>query len=552
MSAIAGVDFATAGRMAIADARERVRRYSFFVTVAVTIWFCSVCLPPIGARYSTIRFGEWRGLYNSAWVGGAFAVLANLLLSLPGFYLVKNALQRDRDTGVGALLMATPVSRMTYLTAKTLSNLVYLGLTTAVLAGGALVLQLARGESRAINPWQLWSPMVLVVLPAMAMICACAVLFEVIPAFRGALGNAVFFFLWVTFIGVTSGLPQRGSSATAAVTDLFGAGVITRSMAQDLAPQFPGGNPLADVQVGLNIQASGETAPSVRTFVWNGLTWTPLAIAGRLFWFAAALAVTAIAARLFDRFDEDRGRAAARTSAPPVGAAAIEAAVDAPGAAPPSAAAPTTLTPLGPFPGVPRLGGIVAAELRLAFKGVGRWWYFVAAGLAIAGALVPAGAPRGILLALAWMWPLPIFSVMGCRARQHGVDVILAAAPRPRLAQRLGLYAAGVLVAAITGGGVLLRLLLTGDARGLAAFGCGALFVPAMALFLGLLSGAPRLFEALYLALWYTGPMNQVPPLDYGGFTAAGLAQGVPFVFLAVAAASLAVTFALSPRPAAA
>jgi len=552
VSAIAGVDFATAGRMALADARERVRRYSFFVTVAVTIWFCSICLPPIGARYSTIRFGEWRGIYNSAWVGGAFALLANLLLSLPGFYLVKNALQRDRDTGVGAILMATPVSRMTYLTAKTLSNLVYLGLVTVVLAGGALVLQLARGESRAIHPWDLWSPMALVMLPAMAMIAACAVLFEVIPAFRGSLGNAIFFGLWVTFIGITSGLPRAGSTATSAMTDLFGAGVVTRSMAEALAPQFPGGNPLEDVQVGLNIQASSEAARSVRTFVWNGLTWTPFAIAGRLFWFAAALAVTALAARFFDRFDEDRGRAPVRAAAAAIATVPPEAAADAPGVAPRSAAAPTTLTPLAPFPGLPRLGGIVSAELRLAFKGVGRWWYIVAAGLAIAGAFVPAGAPRGVLLALAWMWPLPIFSAMGCRARRHGVDVILAAAPRPRLVQRLGLYAAGVLVAAIAGGGVLLRLLLTGDARGLAALGCGALFVPALALLLGLLSGAPRLFEALYLALWYTGPMNQVPPLDYGGFTAAGLAQGVPFIFLAVAAASLAIALMLSPRPAAA
>jgi hypothetical protein len=552
MSAIAGVDFAIAGRMALADARERVRRYSFFVTVAATIWFCSICLPPIGARYSTIRFGEWRGVYNSAWVGGAFALLANLLLSLPGFYLVKNTLQRDRDTGVGALLMATPVSRMTYLTAKTLSNLVYLGLTTAVLAGGALVLQLARGESRAINVWQLWSPMALVVLPAMAMIAACAVLFEVIPAFRGALGNAVFFGLWVAFIGVTSGLPRGGSTATSALTDLFGAGVVTRSMAAALAPQFPGGNPIEDVQVGLNIQASSGPTQSVRTFVWNGLTWTPFAIAGRLFWFAAALAVTALAARLFNRFDEERGRAVARKSAAPVDAAAPDAAAESPGVAPRSAAAPTTLTPLGPFPGVPRLGGIVAAELRLAFKGVGRWWAFVAGGLAIAGALVPAGAPRGILLALAWMWPLPIFSSMGCRARRYGVDVILAAAPRPRLAQRLGLYAAGVLVATFTGGGVLLRLLVTGDTRGIAAFACGALFVPAMALCLGLLSGAPRLFEALYLALWYAGPMNQVPPLDYGGFTPAGLAQGAPFIFLAIAAAGLVMAFLLAPRPAAA
>ncbi|HKQ98509.1 MAG TPA: hypothetical protein VJV75_11585, partial [Candidatus Polarisedimenticolia bacterium] len=100
------------------------------------------------------------------------------------------------------------------------------------------------------------------------------------------------------------------------------------------------------------------------------------------------------------------------------------------------------------------------------------------------------------------------------------------------------------------GGGVLLRLLLTGDGRGLMGFACGAFFVPALALVLGLLSGTPRLFEALYLVLWYGGPMNQVPPLDYGGFTTAGLADGVPLVFLGIAAVCLAVAFATRVRPA--
>jgi hypothetical protein len=543
----AGLDLATAARMALADLRERARRYSFFVTVAATIWFASVCLPPIGAHYSTIRFGEWRGIYNSAWVGSAFAVLAGLLLSLPGFYLIKNALTRDRESGVGAILMATPVTRMTYLTAKMLSNLAYLGSMTAVLAGAALVLQLARGESMRIDLWNLWSPMVLIVLPAMAVVGALAVLFEVIPAFRGALGNAVFFFIWITIIGLNAGLRSDASALRTTVTDLFGARAIVRSMAVAAAPHFPGSDPLSVVQVGLNIQASSEAAQSVHTFVWDGVGWTLGTIAGRLFWFLAAFGITALAALLFDRFDEERRGAAGRRAAAggPAGIAEIEPVRIA-------SAVPAPLTPLGALPGAPRLGGIVAAELRLAFKGVGRFRYLIAAGLAVAGALVPAGTPRGVLLALAWMWPLPIFSVMGCRARQHGVDAILAAAPRPRLAQRLGLYLAGVLVAVIAGGGVLLRLLVTGDVRGLAAFGCGALFVPAMALLLGLLSGAPRLFEALYLALWYTGPMNQVPPLDYGGFTTAGLLAGTPLIFLGVAAAGLAVAFMVPARPAAA
>jgi hypothetical protein len=36
--------------------------------------------------------------------------------------------------------------------------------------------------------------------------------------------------------------------------------------------------------------------------------------------------------------------------------------------------------------------------------------------------------------------------------------------------------------------------------------------------------------------IWYIGPMNHVPEMDYLGSTQAGTAQGMPLVYLAVTA----------------
>jgi hypothetical protein len=99
-----------------------------------------------------------------------------------------------------------------------------------------------------------------------------------------------------------------------------------------------------------------------------------------------------------------------------------------------------------------------------------------------------------------------------------------------------------VIVAVLTGGGSALRLVLAGDGSGLAAWAVGALFIPTLALALGVWSGSSKLFEVIYTLLWYVGPANQVPPLDYMGAT--GVTS--PLIFLT--ATLLLAAFALAGR----
>jgi hypothetical protein len=72
-------------------------------------------------------------------------------------------------------------------------------------------------------------------------------------------------------------------------------------------------------------------------------------------------------------------------------------------------------------------------------------------------------------------------------------------------------------VAALAGTGVVFTLARTGDFAGLLAWIAGALFIPALALALGALSGGSKLFEVLYVAWWYAGPLNGVAGLDFMG-----------------------------------
>ena len=279
-----------------ADFLERSRRYSFLIILGLTIFAAYVYVPPASANYLTLGLGNYRGAYNSAWVGGAVAVLCSALLSLPAFYLVKNAIERDEQTGVGQIIATTPLSKPLYTLGKTFSNFIFLAAMVGVIALAAGVMQLIRAESVRIDLWALYSPFVFCVLPAMAVIAALAILFETIPWLLGTFGNVVYFILWLVLLIVSAAnmpsLQQIGETPN----DLWGVQIILANMVKDTASAFPG------YQGSVAIGAVTLPAP-LDTFTWNGIHWTAEIIFRRMLWLGAALGIALFAALFFRRFD---------------------------------------------------------------------------------------------------------------------------------------------------------------------------------------------------------------------------------------------------------
>jgi hypothetical protein len=81
--------------------------------------------------------------------------------------------------------------------------------------------------------------------------------------------------------------------------------------------------------------------------------------------------------------------------------------------------------------------------------------------------------------------------------------------------------------------------LLAGEWRGLFAGLAGALFVPALALGLGVWSRSRKPFEVVYALLWYLGPMQGLGALDFLGVSQIGSGRGMPLAYLAATAALL-------------
>jgi len=183
---------------------------------------------------------------------------------------------------------------------------------------------------------------------------------------------------------------------------------------------------------------------------------------------------------------------------------------------------------------------MVLAELRLALRGVNAWWTVVAVCLAVACMLAPMPAARYVFR-VAWFWPVLIWSQMGVRESLHRTGALVFSSPRPLTRQFLGLWASGVVLAMAVGLGFAMRLAVSGDVAGLAAWSAGACFIPSLALALGTWTTSTRAFEAIYTVWWYVGPMKGIAALDFTGAAAASAPFNAAAVYGGGAVALLAV-----------
>jgi hypothetical protein len=507
----AGNRVAVIWAIARADFLERVRRYSFLFTVGFALYLGYLAI----SGNLVLQVGHVRGIFNSAWVGALLSLVASAFISLAGFYFVKNTIQRDRETRVGQILAATPLSKFIYVLGKTFSNLTVLTLMIAVLALSGIAMQLVRGEERHIEIWNLVAPFIFLAFPAMVVVAAIAVLFETIPFLRGGFGNVAYFFVWTALLSVPLAIGRNAS-------DLIGISLVADSAREAAHLSVENG--------GVTFSLSfGQIAGPLSMFRWAGLSWTTNNIIGRLAWLAAAFGIMIVSAFLFDRFDPSRGRALREALDSRV-MTSPEAQLEN-GAAPVGISA-ATLTPLAAHATHSRFLSMLSAELKLMLKGQKWWWYAVAFGLAIASTAVPSADARGILLACAWIWPVLLWSSMGIRETRDQTYQLIFSGPHPISRQLPAVWLAGLLLALLSGCGFGLRLALTGNIRGVLAWVVGALFIPTLALALGVWSGTGKPFEILYTLLWYVGPMHAIPQLDFMGSAPVTAGTHYPLIYM--------------------
>ena len=490
-----------------ADVLERTRRYSFLVTIVATLYMGYL----VDNGTIGVRLGRAHPLPTSAWTGMMMALCTIAFVSLIGFYVVNNAVARDRETGVGQILAATSMSSFMYVLGKQLSNFIVLSIITCILALGAVLIQAFEGTGFA--PWPLLSPFLLLALPAMFLTGALAVLFECVWFLRGVLGNILYFFLFTLLLvlPMETGIPAL---------DVYGLRLAMDRLQADVRAAVP------DYDGRFTIGAEAETYAQTTDVRWEGISWSAADAGRRALPLVYAAALALAGGLVFDRFASVRkGKAMSGMKArrfrsrltlplavPRIAGRLLE-----------SAAAPWLYSRM------------LLAEVRLQVRGLPWWWYAGGLGLWIASVNLDAGAARTGVLPFLWLWPVLLWSAMGTREERHRTGGVLFSAPRPLARQFMAAWGAGCIVALAAVSGLVLRLAAAGETGALLALFAGAAFIPSLAAALGVWSRTSRTFEAIYLAIWYLGPLHHIPALDFMGTTDMAIAAGAPAAFAAIA-----------------
>ncbi|MFD7524503.1 Tat pathway signal protein [Paenibacillus chitinolyticus] len=496
-------------QVALADFLERTRRFSFLVTLGLTILAAYLFVPPSDAGYVTLYFEEFRGIYNSAWVGGTTAVSTSLFLSFFGFFLVRNGIERDKRTRVGQIIEGSSLKKSHYLLGKALSNFLVLAVIAAVVIPVAICMQWVRGEDYTLHLGAYLAPYLFVVIPALAVVSAMAVLFETRPVLRSPFGIVLYLLL---FTGVTMSTLYSG----------MGNDVITKAMREKLLLTH------ADYE-GTYGQGILFLESPLKLFVWDGISWTWDIVIKQAALLVVAVLVCLLASRLFRGFKESpvavqgpRAGSAAGQTVParsrrgkaPASGQAIKAPAEPAAAKSPALASAAGLTPVRVNN---RFLPLVGAEFRLQFAGFPPGWFVVAVILALLCLFLPFTTALRWIWPLAWIWPISLWSSMGNREYQYGTLSVLASSPGYVRRQIPAVWLSGFLAVLLTGSGMLIRFIVTGDAVHLIYAVVAAFFVPSFALALGIWTESKRPFELIYMLLWFLGPFNQLFYADFMG-----------------------------------
>jgi len=280
-------------------------------------------------------------------------------------------------------------------------------------------------------------------------------------------------------------------------TDVFGITPLLDSMSTSIAATLP-------------LKSRGELAVGVdaihgmpRLAAWPGMTWAGTILFERLAWVLVAFALVWLAALLFDRYSGSR-----------------------------IAHKQTLRMPIARI--VPNIVGLrlVRAELTVLSGGVGLGWIVAALALGVAGAFAPTPALATVVLPLALLLPLSRYGSLQTFGRTGGVDALVQSAPHA-VFRTIGarILAAGIL-GCVPIAGALFRL----PALAVVPFAAAAL-----ALVIGRLSGSPRTFEALYIAVWYVGVVNHLGSID---FTFDALRYPIALALFGIATVGTAATVA--------
>jgi hypothetical protein len=481
-----------------ADFFIRLRRPSTVIVFLILSGMAYLWVPDPATGRALMQVNGRRVLYNSAATGMATAMLATLFIGLAGYYVVSNAVRRDILSRCGFVIASTTMRGGEYILGKFAGNVFFLSIFSAGFMVTAMGMQVLRGEA-PLQPFLFAWQYLLVLPPVITFVSALSILFECTPVLRTKFGDVLYFFIWVSTIGVVASLVDKPNAPIwPRYVDVTGFGYVLAQMRDSLHTN--------SVSIG-----SSDFNAKLGTITIDGLHLMPDWILPRLVTLLAPLLLLVVARFFFHRFDPARVRAGvAATKGTWLGRFNAMA----------KPFARLALAPVRVLIGIlPRTSLAAAAAndavasiatFPLAIIGIA---VFAIMSLGDANSLFSGTIP--IALAAVAM----VISDVSSREKRAGTTALIYASPKLRTRFILWKYASTVLLASLF---LLIPFLRAWALRPTSALPLliGILFTCAAATALGTISTNPKTFIVSFLLFWYI-VMNDkatTPSLDFAGF----------------------------------
>lgn len=471
------------------DVLHKVRSQKFVLMLLAMAILAMIFFPSIDAPYQTITLGNYRGVYNSAWIGNTLAMLNVSFLPLILFYFIRGAIQQDASSRRGEIFAASRLNMFDYLMGKVVSNLSIGLLVILWMTIVAAFMQLWIGEDRSISLWHIFLPQFIHVVPLVLLISLVAIVFDSIPLLRASIGNVAYFFLAIIFLVNFS---YEATNLDVVSTDMKQALFILHGLNTD------------SITMGITT-ASGST--DTQTIIWNGVSsYKDFSYTSLSYILGACILLFGLAWFSFSRSALLATNATSKTSTIFLNAfkpylkltTYIHSSV-------------RWLTARNVFLNLTRqefllLSANKSPYLWVAVLGLWIAQWFVSTAIMLT-AILPALLLLGAL----------VISSLGQREKNHGTKDFLINAPLLMKVQYPAMVFAGLVFLSVISLPSLVLLVANGQVHAFGLLIAGYFCIVSAAILLGTLSRSNKAFEIVFVIIWYMGPISHFTYFDFIG-----------------------------------
>ena|GEM_PF-4278261 len=483
------------------DFIDRIRSKSILIITLLMVYISYLFFSENNSSiYYTLNYFYngffYRGIYNSTWLGWVSTIAFISVVSLIGFYFVRNSIMREKELLIGEITAATEVKSWIFIFGKAFGNLMFLLLQMFVVIITTIIMQFVRGESYFLNPIKLLTPFLILAVPTCFIIAVMAIIFDTIPFFTGTFGNVAYFFMWTGII--VASVQERVYS----LSDVFGMNTAGRIVLEQLKCRFKEFKNMDYFSLGVSEALHGN----VKTFVMDKVNISASVLFERVFWILIGILLLFLVAAFFKRTFLIKAKSAEN-------AKNIRKNKEY------NHQKRVVLSPVFENKTYSNSFFIIKSKFKIMSALPNLWWYAIVIICSVGVIFAERDILYKFLIPAIWILPIFIWSKLGVIEKNFHMQDYLLTYKNYRDTELLNSITAGIIVTIVINISVIIKFLMIRNLIGVLYVLMAVFFVNALGIFIGSAFGSSTAFEMIYIILWYVGVLNGLSSLDFIGLT---------------------------------